>query len=131
VPGGVDQIELEVLPGLTCIRQGDGVALDGYAPLTLEIHGVQDLVPEVPGAYETGVLDKAIGQGRLAVINVGNDAEVTRLSHVSPSSTPEDRGGLVHLSHSGEEVNRVTPQDFPHFFSCRGPPPTILLNSFG
>jgi hypothetical protein len=93
------------------------------------------LVPEVPSAYQAGVLDKAIGQGGLAVIDVGNDAEITGLAHVSPSATPEDRapsigGGLVHLSHSGEEVNQGTPQDFTHFFSCPGSPPTILLDSF-
>jgi len=120
VPGGVDQVELEVLSGPTGVRQGDGVALDGNAPFTLEIHSVQDLVPKIPGAYETGMLDETIGQGGFAVIDVGNDAEVTGLAHISPSSTPEYRaasiaGEFVHLSHSGEEVNRVTLGVFPFF----------------
>ena len=110
MPGGVDQVELEVLPGPIGVWQGDGVALDGNAPFTLEIHGVQDLFPEIPGAYQTGVLDEAVGQGGFPVIDVGNDAEVTGLAHISPSSTPEYRaasiaGEFVHLSHSGEEVN--------------------------
>ena len=99
--GGIDQIELEVLSCPTGIRQGNSVTLDGNAPFSLEIHSVQDLVPEIPLTYETGVLDKAVGQGGLAVIDVGNDAEVTGLVHISPYSIPQDRGRLVHLSYSG------------------------------
>ena len=118
MPGGVDQVEFEVLPVPAGVWQSDGVALDSNAPFTLEIHSVQDLVPEFPVAYEAGILDEAIGQGGLAVIDVGNDAEVAGLGHSSPSSTPEDRatlvaGGFDHLSYSGEEVNQDETQEFP------------------
>ena len=84
MPGGVDQIELKVLPGPAGVGQGDGVAFDGNAAFTLQIHSVQDLVPEIPVAYETGVLDEAIGQGGLAVIDVGDDAKVAGLAHGPP-----------------------------------------------
>jgi hypothetical protein len=60
------------------------VALDGDAAFTLKIHGVQNLIPELPVTYETGVLDKAVRQGGLAVINVGNDTKVAGLDHGPP-----------------------------------------------
>ena len=91
MPGGVDQVEFKILPVQAGVRQSDGVAFDSNAPFTLKIHSVQDLVPEFPVAYEAGILDEAIGQGGLAVIDVGNDAEVAGLGHSSPSSTPKDR----------------------------------------
>jgi len=98
VPGCVDQVELKILPGPASVWQGDGVALDGNAPFALEIHGVQDLIPEVPVAYEIGVLNEAICQSGLSVIDMSDDAEVAGLAHDSPFSTPKrskgiDRGG--------------------------------------
>jgi hypothetical protein len=132
VPGGVDQVEFEVLPGPAGVWQGDGVALDGNAPFTLQIHSVQDLVPEIPVAYESGVLDKAISQGGLAVIDVGDDAKVAGLGHSSLSSTPEDRAASIagefdHLSYSGEEVNQDENRSFPifSFWICRSTMATI------
>jgi hypothetical protein len=60
------------------------VTFNGNAAFALQIHSVQDLVPEIPVAYETGVLDETIGQGGLAVIDVGYDAKVSGLAHGPP-----------------------------------------------
>jgi hypothetical protein len=57
------------------------MALDGDSPFPLEIHAVQDLIPELTLADKTRVLDQSIGERRLAVVNVGNNAEVTYSSH--------------------------------------------------
>ena len=95
------------MPGPAGVGQGDSVALDGDAAFTLEIHSVQDLVPKIPVAYETGVLNKAIGQGGLAMIDVGDDAKVAGLAHGPPilEQAVQLRGRVVHVSQSGEEVN--------------------------
>ena len=93
--GGVDQIKLEVFSGLTGVGQGNGVTFDGDAAFTLKIHSVQDLVSEIPVAYETGVLNKAIGQSGLAVIDVGDDAKVAGLAHGPPVLEGAARAGAV------------------------------------
>jgi len=132
VPGCVDQVELKVLPGPAGVWQGDGVTLDGDAPFTLEIHGVQDLIPEVPVAYEIGVLDEAICQGGFSVIDMSDDTEVAGLVHSSPSFTPEDRKASIsgehdHLSYSGKEVNQDDTQEFPHFFLSNFPSIVVTI----
>ena len=47
--------------------------LDGDAALTLEIHGIEDLGFHLARLERAGELQKAICQGRLAVVDVGDD----------------------------------------------------------
>ena len=51
--------------------------LDGDAPLALEIHGVEHLGLHLAGLERAGELEEAICQGRLAVVDVGDDREIT------------------------------------------------------
>ena len=54
------------------------VRLDGNAALALEVHVVEDLVLHLLGSEGFGVLEKAIGKGGFAVIDMGDNAEVAR-----------------------------------------------------
>jgi len=76
VPRGVDQVELVGLAVTGGIGQGDGLALDGDAALALQVEPVQELVLELALAHHPAVLDQAVGQGGLAVVDVRDDAEV-------------------------------------------------------
>ena len=76
VAGRVDQVEDVALAGLRRVVQTDGMGLDGDAALTLEIHGVEDLGFHLAGLERAGELQKAICQGRLAVVDVGDDREI-------------------------------------------------------
>ncbi len=71
VAGRVDEVEDVVLP-----READVLRLDGDAALPLEIHRVQVLGPHVPELHGTAQLEEPIGQGALAVVDVGDDGEV-------------------------------------------------------
>ena len=82
VSRGVDKVQVVLLPILSLIRQGNGIAFDGYAAFTLDVHGVEDLIPELPFPHHTGVLDQAVGQSGLAVVNMGDDAEVADVGHI-------------------------------------------------
>ena len=73
---GVDEVEIVGDAVVAGVREADGVALDGDAPLPLDVHGVQDLVPELTFSHHAGPLDKAVRQGGLAVVDMGDDAEV-------------------------------------------------------
>ncbi len=83
MPGRVDQVELVGLPVPRGVRQADGVGLDRDPALALEVHRVEDLVAEVPRRHRPAALDQAVGERRLAVVDVGDDAEVPDVVHGS------------------------------------------------
>ena len=83
VPRCVDQIE-EILPsGLACIRQGDRLTFDRNSPLPLNIHVIEYLVSELPVRNHPGILNQAVRQRGLAVVDVCNDAEVANSLHIT------------------------------------------------
>jgi hypothetical protein len=75
VAGGVDQVEHVALvaagPG-----QSHGLALDRDPALALDVHPVQVLRAHLAPLYHPGELEHPVRQGGLAVIDVGDDAEV-------------------------------------------------------
>src|SRR5713226_2623983 len=84
VSGRVDQVQLVDAAVAGVVVHPHRVELDRDAALALEIHGVEHLLPHkslLEGARE---LDQPVGQGRLAVVDVGHDAEVADviLAHV-------------------------------------------------
>ena len=81
VPGGVDQVQLVRPPVFRRVRHGDAVGLDGDPALALEVHRVEDLVAELPRLHRPAALDEAVGERRLAVVDVRDDAEVADVVH--------------------------------------------------
>ena len=71
VAGGVDQVE-----DVAVVHDPDVLGLDGDAPLPLDVHGVEVLLPHQAGVDGPGDLEDAVGQGRLAVVDVADDGEV-------------------------------------------------------
>ena len=82
VARGVDEVEFVLLAVVGGVGQGDGVALDGDAPLPFDVHGVQELVPELALPHHAGPLDEAVRQGGLAVVDMGDDAEIAYVGHI-------------------------------------------------
>ncbi len=84
VAGRVDQVE-DV--GLAIVRRGvvqpDRMGLDRDAALALEVHAVEDLRRHLAHLQRARDFEKAIGQRRFAVVDMGNDGKVTnvRLLH--------------------------------------------------
>ena len=74
--GGVHQVQDIVLAILGLVVQPHRLRLDGDAALLLDIHRVEDLLAHVAGRDSAGLLDQAISQRRLAVVDMGNDREV-------------------------------------------------------
>ena len=77
VSGGVDQVELVVLPVVRVVGEGDGARLDRDAALPLELHIVEDLVLHVPLAHRLGEFEDAVGQRAFAMVDMRDDAEIT------------------------------------------------------
>jgi hypothetical protein len=76
VAGRVDQVEEVVLPILRAVDHANGMALDGDAALALEIHGVEYLLAHLLVGERTGVLQQTVGERRLTVVDVRDDAKV-------------------------------------------------------
>ena len=76
VAGRVDEVERVLVPVARGVEQAHGVGLDGDAPLLLEVHGVEDLVHRLLGVHRAREGQQAVGQGGLAVVDVGDDREV-------------------------------------------------------
>ena len=62
--------------GVTLPIHANVLRLDGDATLSLEIHGVEVLSLHVARLNRTCHLKDAVGEGRLAMVNVGNDREI-------------------------------------------------------
>ena len=76
VPRGVDEVDLVIAPGEAGGRRGDG-----DAPLALLVHPVHlggPLVHLADGVGDAGVEEDALGRGRLARVDVGDDPDVAQ-----------------------------------------------------
>ena len=76
VAGSVDQVE-HVLFAFVAVGDRGPVGLDGDAHLALKVHVIEELVAHLAFADGPGELENSIGQGALAVVDVGHDAEVS------------------------------------------------------
>ena len=76
VPRGVDQVEAVGLAVLRPVVEGDGVGLDRDPPLALEVHRVQELVLLLAVGDRPAPLEKTVREGRLPVVDVGDDREI-------------------------------------------------------
>ena len=76
VAGRVDEVQdVWSSPSLRRVGQADRMGLDRDAALALEIHRVEHLGFHLAHLQRAGQLEKAVGQRRLAVVDVGDDGE--------------------------------------------------------
>ena len=75
VAGGVDHVQ-RVGRAVELPRHPHGLALDRDAALALDVHAVEVLRAHVAIGDHARDLQHAVGEGRLAVIDVSDDAEV-------------------------------------------------------
>src|SRR5205814_9278820 len=76
VAGRVDQVEDVVLAVARLVFEADGLRLDGDATLALDIHRIEHLLDHLALFEPAGELDQPVGQGGLAVVDVGDDREI-------------------------------------------------------
>ncbi len=95
VTGRVDQVEHVLNAVFTAPGQPDRLALDRDAALALDVHPVQVLGPHRAVVDHAGELEHPVGQRGLAVINVGDDAEIADDRLRSPARL--GRGQLLDL----------------------------------
>ncbi len=72
----VDKVELVHFTVLAPVVQPHGLGLDGNAPLPLQLHIVQHLGLHFPLGKGARILNEAVGNGGLAVVNMGDDGKI-------------------------------------------------------
>ena len=87
VAGRVDQVEDVLLAVRGGVVQADRMRLDGDAALALEVHRVEDLRLHLTRLQRAGELEEAVGQRRLAVVDVGDDREIADESLIHSDQT--------------------------------------------
>ena len=80
--GSIDQIQLVLVPIASAVVEADGVRLDRNSPLALEVHGVEHLVGHFPFRKRTRDFQHTVGQGGLAVVNMGDNRKVANVTCV-------------------------------------------------
>ena len=76
VAGRVDELQLVGLAVARGVEDPHGLGLDRDPALALEVHRVEHLLAHLPRIDGVGDLEDAVGQRRLAVVDVGDDREV-------------------------------------------------------
>ena len=82
VPGGVHEVEVIGLAVQRLIGKAHRLRFDGDAAFALDVHGIEHLLLHLARAQPAAHLDQAVGQGRLAVVDVGDDGEVADMRQV-------------------------------------------------
>ena len=77
VAGRVHEVEDIGFAVLGPVFEPHGLRLDGDAALALDIHGVEHLLDHVALRHRPRLLDETVGQRRLAVVDMGDDREVS------------------------------------------------------
>ena len=90
VAGGVHQVQLVGLTVACGVAEADGLGLDGDPALALNVHVIKDLLAHLAVRQPAGGLDQPVGEGRLAMVDVGDNAEVAdvgEIGHPRPLAT--------------------------------------------
>ena len=77
VPRRIDQVQPVFVAVPRLVVQPNALGLDGDAALALQIHRVEHLRGHLALAQRAGQFQQAVGQRRLAVVDVRNDAEIS------------------------------------------------------
>ena len=78
---GIYQVEHIVLPVAVVVHL-DGMALDGDATLFFQLHIVKHLILHIALRHGVGDFQQSVCQRAFAVVNVGNDTEITDVLQV-------------------------------------------------
>jgi hypothetical protein len=85
VPRRVDQVQVVDAAVARRVLQRRRLGLDGDAALALDVHGIEHLRLHLAIAQAAAALDDAVGQRALAVVDVGNDGEISDVIHADRS----------------------------------------------
>ena len=111
--GRVDQVQVVGLPVGGPVLDPHGLRLDRDPALALEVHRVEHLRLHLLRVDRPGDLEDAVGQGRLAVVDVGDDREVADVVHGRAEYGDWPAGPVAAGGASGEPPGTAAPLHAP------------------
>ncbi len=81
MPRRVDEVKVVHLPVARLVAQRGSLRLDGDATLALDVHRVQHLLFHLAIGQAAAQMDDAVCQCGFAVVDVGDDGEITDMLH--------------------------------------------------
>ena len=81
VPRGINQVEVIDISVFGFVLQGSSLRLDGNAALFFDIHRIKHLLAHFAVRQAAAARNQSIGQCGFAVVNMGDDGEVTNMIH--------------------------------------------------
>ena len=87
VPGGIDHVQDILLPIPRLVTHAHGLSLDRDSALALDVHGVENLVAHLALRESSRNLDEAVGERAFAVIDMGDDGEISDIPGAHSLST--------------------------------------------
>jgi hypothetical protein len=105
--GGVHEVQLVGLAVLGGVTEAHGLGLDGDAALALQLHRIEHLFAHLALGQAAAGLDQPVGQGRLAVVDMGDDREVADVRQVGHGR--EHRGGDAAAQCAGRDARGSAP----------------------
>ena len=106
VPRRVDQVQL-VIGAFVAVVDRDGAGLDGDPALAFEVHVVEQLLAELALGDGTGLEEQLIGERALAVVDVGDDREVSDVFGVERHEGPDGEGPCGPRSARGSSAGEA------------------------
>ena len=76
VAWGVDEVDLVDVAIFGLVVHGDGMGLDRDAAFALQVHGVEHLLLHFALSNRASHLQEAVGNGRLAMVDMGDDGKI-------------------------------------------------------
>ena len=112
MPRRIDQIQQIVFAIRSSIIERDRIALDRDAPFTLDVHRVEHLFVKITLRDTATGLNESVGQSRLAMINMGDDAEVSNVLHSGSFNRKQQARptGRNHAKHPGVSAHALSEQ---------------------
>ena len=95
--GSINQVEDILFPVIRTINRADCLGFDRNASLPLQIHVVEDLVLHFTLCEKTCHLNDAVGEGGLAVVDVGYYTEIADFALIHEGSFFRDVTSYMHL----------------------------------
>ena len=77
VAGRVHEVEDIGLSVLGFVFEAHRLRFDGDAALALDVHGIEHLLDHVALRHRPGLLDEPVGERGLAMVDMGDDREVS------------------------------------------------------
>ena len=94
VARGVHEIELVGPAVARGVGKANRLSLDGDAALALELHRIEELVAHLARTHAAAALDQPVGQGRLPMVDMGDDREVADVALLAHVGDDGSTGGL-------------------------------------